>query len=359
MLATLPAQSDVRCRTSHTMLGEHPSHAHTPWTRDLQGISHDHSSWFITNIDQLFRIPAEVDLGQAAFDDSVLRVPIPRELTKQGHDHFGDLSWYEHGSEGYLCVPIEGSPAGAGLAFFRGRDLQYLGAARLPERPTSAPLCAIDAGGYAAVPKRGTPIFGRYQIDWDAVALGRPEPLVPAGALALMTERSQRFAPASFGGAAFSADGRLLYVLTGYLDDHACPIWSARFWRRECRFDSEVGGIHVFDVRSLDGQRCDSAAACEGIRVEKSHNAQDSGSSGFAYRYRGTLRESEEPEGVTFWDLDAPGAPQAPGVGGQVHALMLDNELLSEWDLGSIRHYRMRADCAQERVSQEPGYLGD
>src|SRR4030095_5088804 len=54
----------------------------------------------------------------------------------------------------------------------------------------------------------------------------------------------------------------------------------------------------------------------------------------------------EEPEGIPFWDLDN-GA--APGVGGQLHTILLDN------DLGTsdvyLKHYRVRAVPAGVAVS--------
>lgn len=46
----------------------------------------------------------------------------------------------------------------------------------------------------------------------------------------------------------------------------------------------------------------------------------------------------EELEGITVWDLDS-GTP--PGIGGQLHVLMIDNELLSDDDL-YFKHFRPR-----------------
>ena len=67
----------------------------------------------------------------------------------------------------------------------------------------------------------------------------------------------------------------------------------------------------------------------------------------FVYAYRGTLLEAEEPEGITVWDLEESGAPLAPRVRGQIHALMLDNEALDRWDRVSIRHYRAEVRCSE------------
>jgi len=47
------------------------------------------------------------------------------------------------------------------------------------------------------------------------------------------------------------------------------------------------------------------------------------------------------------WDLDADATPHAPGARGQIHALMLDNELPSSSDRVSIRHYRARVECPE------------
>jgi len=336
------------CRGSHSQLPEHPSHAHTAWSRDLQGITHDDTNWFVTNIDGLYRIPASVDLGMASGEapppKGWLEKPIPDGLVSRGFNHFGDLSLHVHRGEGFLCVPVERGEPDAVLAFFRASDLEFLGTATVPGGRHEAAFCALDRGGHAVLADRGSRVFQRYRIDWDGVASGQPGPLEAVGELRLRLEDGAPFEERHFGGAAFSADGGLLYVLTGYLDDHWCPVWDLRFWTGACTTDPEIGGIHVFVVRDTEGGVCQGPSSCKAVRVDRSHNAQARGNHAFLYRYRGEMLHGEEPEGITVWDLDAPDAPTPPGIGGQVHALMLDNELFSRWDLASLRHYRA-AEC--------------
>lgn len=345
------------CRTTHELIGEHPSLAHTIWSRDLQGISHDDENWYITNVDGLYRIPASVDLARVpdGLSDPTgwIHAPIPADLAKRGYNHFGDLSWYHHDGDGYLCVPIENGAPEAVLAFFRASDLAYLHHAPLPGSREFAPLCAIDRDGHVVLPvERGVPTFRRYRVDWHGVTHARPGTLTPVGEIQLWLEDGSEFDERNFGGAAFSAGGRLLYVLTGYFDDHACPFWSARFWAGGCALDPDLGGIHVFDVRDPDGGVCRGSSRCDAVRIEKSHNTQALTRGTFLYRYRGTMLRGEEPEGITVWDLDSDGAPQIPGVGGQVHALMLDNELPSSSDLVSLRHYRAQVECPPAPVEK-------
>jgi hypothetical protein len=75
------------------------------------------------------------------------------------------------------------------------------------------------------------------------------------------------------------------------------------------------------------------------------HCAPDLEATEFVYRYRGTVLRAKEPEGLTYWNLDSPGAPRVPGAQGQLPAPMLDNELIPRWGLASLRHYRATLDC--------------
>jgi hypothetical protein len=338
------------CRTSHVHLGEHPTLAQLPWSREVQGISHDARHWFLATASELFRVPASTDLaGDFDGNPAVRRAPIPEALVARGFDHFGDFSWYDSEGTGVLCVPVERNAPGAELAFFRGSDLVFLGSARLPGSPRSAPFCAIDGVGHLVLGRRLTPTLARYRVDWSRVVAGQAVALEPVAGILLRDETGAALALDDLQGAAFSEDGRLLYLLTGYLDDHTCGPW-AELWNGGCSLDPSLGGIHVFEVRGDRGGPCDSGEACEARRIDKSTNtAGDTAAPfSFAYAYRGTLRDAEEPEGITVWDLEAPGAPLAPRVRGQVHALMLDNELLDRWDRVSLRHYRAEVRCGGE-----------
>jgi hypothetical protein len=102
-------------------------------------------------------------------------------------------------------------------------------------------------------------------------------------------------------GGAFADDDHL-YISCGYVEG-----------------GHESWGLHLFDLRT---QR----------RIARS----TSGSGAFNYEFHPNSPYYEEPEGLTFWNLDS-GA--APGIRGQLHAIMLDND--SNGDDVYFKHYRV------------------
>lgn len=334
VLAFAPTLADPPCTPRHVHLGDYPRSVRTAWSDEAQGITHDERHWFLATRRALWKIPVSTDLA-ASLDGraGVLRAELPEALAARGFDHIGDISWYAHAGTGVVCAPVDGGPA-AELAFFRAADLAYLGSAPLPGDAPVAPFCAIDATGHLLVGRRLDPTLPRFRVDWSAVVRAEAFTLERLAPFALQDEQGAPLRLDDLQGAAFSEDGQLLYVISGFVDDHACPIWSPAFWTGGCAVDSALGGIHVFEV----GASGDAAR-----RIDKSTNplAGAGSESPFTYAYRGTLLEAEEPEGITVWDLEAPGAPVAPRVRGQVHALLLDNELLDRFDRVSIRHYRV------------------
>jgi hypothetical protein len=137
-------------------------------------------------------------------------------------------------------------------------------------------------------------------------------------------------------GGAFADDEQLpfplLYLINGNMDDPC-----------DC-------GIHVFEMtESQTGDECEPGAdpCLVAQRVDRSTN----GGVYFSYEYHPGYDQYEEPEGLTFWDLDADG--RAPGIGGQLHAIMLDNEL-GVSDNVYIKHYRLETDDVPPVITCPP-----
>jgi hypothetical protein len=157
----------------------------------------------------------------------------------------------------------------------------------------------------------------------------------PVGTVHLFDEGDSTLELMTMQGGAFSDDG-LLYLING--DDST---------------DCEECGIHVFEVSLIgSGEKCSSGPGdCEAHRIDRSRNSEAL----FEYRYNPGFRTYEEPEGITYWDLEADGAPSTPGIttGGQavassqLHALMLDNDWPSDDDI-YVKHYRANVRC--ERI---------
>ena len=125
-------------------------------------------------------------------------------------------------------------------------------------------------------------------------------------------------------GGTFSPDG-LLYLINRYFDKGVEGFLDAALEAitpgdtEVTHFNVHTGGISVFSVDEFK-------------YMGKSHQR-----GAFRFHWNPSWEVAEEPEGMTFWDLDAD--RRAPRIRGQVHALLLDNDLLT--DDVYIKHYRI------------------
>lgn len=298
-------------------LGNHPDDRQTNWSDNLQGVTHSADHWFFTQKTKLLKFASTADLTSDSHT-AVARADMPPSLGALECDHFGDLDYLEWDGHGYLFVPVEGSEGPCGrhpvLAVFEdlGTEIAFVGSCPLHSQNSArgtarAGWCAIDPLTLLLHSSHneigaGLPVF-RYNVDLDGLAEGRVR-LVPASDLVLHVGRLPLAIPQYLQGGCFSPRGHL-FLLSGRNGD------------TEAR-----GGIRVFD---RDGS----------LLCRSSHRARP-----FLYEYHsGALEGSEEPEGLTFWDVDAlPAGQRPPSIGGQLHAILLDNDLLSK-DNVFFKHY--------------------
>lgn len=300
----------------HTYLGNFPDERQDDWTDECQGVAHDASHWFITQKGAVWRVPVRKDLRDHLQDgvDGVRRQPIPLA----GYDHFGDPDIHR----GRLYVPLEGKrrifwsltvPRVPRIAAFQASDLQFLWSARLP-RQRQAPWCAIDSRGVLVssnsrvTPRAAVgegPLF-RYRIEGTTLRF--------LDRVVLRDERGTPVVLDSMQGGTFADDDHL-YIGCGYYEDPH-PSW----------------GLHLFDMRT---QR----------RVVRSTN----GSGSFNYEFHPGGGTDEEPEGLTYWDLDG---RNAPGIEGQLHAILLDND--ANGDDVYFKHYRVQGLGTSSRGGGDP-----
>ena len=314
----------------YKFLGDYPFNCNRDWCDNLQGVAHDKDYWYITNTTQLWKFPVEFKLGTDFDGDhpppGVQRTGIPKELSTLGYNHFGDLDHHN----GYLFVPFEhvnASPAvpRAALAVFKAENLAYLGHAVLSQE--EAGWCAINpangwlysSSGYAA--KADDP---NYYIHVYYVRV-KENPsvitLIDQAPLRIYNENGGPITLSGGQGGTFSEDGQLLYLVSGGYDT-----------------EQPEDGISVFDTMS-------------GKRVAKSTN----GAEPFNYEWHPGTIEAEEPEGLMVWDLDKD--TRAPGIRGQLHVIMLDNELLGN-DYLHFKHYRFEGPPIAFRGRQSvPSWL--
>ncbi len=295
-------------------LGNYPSDKGGEWTSKLQGIANDDEAWFLTQLDTIWRVPLDVDFAHTKkMPARVTHLKMPEELKKAGYDHFGDPDVFET----YLFVPVEGKSVLAPLiAVFeiQGRDLKYVNYFPLARYQRSG-WCAISPDGqlYTSnnIIDRDSPIV-KYDVYWDLLTTtGRLE-------LAFAGDYELTGIPDEFGGNVskyiqggdFSTDGQYLFLSNGKVQGLSGT--------RERTHDK---GIWVFS----------NDAGKWGNFVTKSAQKGD-----FRFEYKPFV--GEEPEGLTYWDLQAnSGAytgPRGPGLDGQLHVILL-NRGASVW----IKHY--------------------
>jgi HYR domain len=338
---TVTGDADI-C-TTHTYLGNNPDEGNPGWHEEVQGLGHDADFWYISQNPPigvsfpagtlfggpaLWRVPVTHDLGDGVScgsgSVSCSRL-IDTPLLAHGYNHYGDIDTYEFGGRSYLLVPIENGDLGPGLAIFRAdATLAFLAFAPFPEQ-THAGWVAVDPTGLLLSSEAASvPQFNRYYLDWAAFqATGETAFTLDLRApILLQDESGAALELLAAQGGEYSDDGQLLYFSNGYGD-----------------FDQATWGVHVFETRAGSGAECGSAGDPCTIahRVEHSHN----GSGGFAFEFQHDTPFREEPEGLTFWDLDADG--RAPGLRGQVHVVLLDNDLLTADDV-YVKHYRLSLD---------------
>ena len=335
----LTVTGDAAVCTTHTYLGNNPDEGNPGWHEEAQGLAHDADFWYIAQnppIAQfqgqffggpaLWRVPVTHDLGDGVScgsgSVSCGRL-IDTPLFAHGYNHYGDIDTYEFGGRSYLLVPIEKGDQGPAVAIFRAdATLAFLAFAPFPDQTHNAGWVAVDSGGLL-LSSTGDSVtqFNRFYLDWAAFqASGETSfTLEVRPPILLQDESGSPLELLGAQGGEYSDDFQLLYFSNGYGD-----------------LDEATWGIHVFEPRVGSGAECGSAGDPCAIarRVEHSHN----GPGGFAFEFRHATPFREEPEGLTFWDLDADG--RAPGLRGQLHAVLLDNDLLTADDV-YVKHYRL------------------
>lgn len=330
--------------------GNYPKNDENFWSEDIQGVSHDEENWFFTQKTTIWKFPVFLDLAkdlgstsQPHFDDPnnkgvwysdwynkngrsgrILKCHLPQILKDEGYNHLGSPDYYK----GMLIVPVENTNSSHDnplIAFFRGSDLEYLGHVELLKQ-TSAPWCAVNRDddllytSNSAVNAQ-TPLY-KYRIFWElAYQSSYPtnvgdtpynlHKLNPVGTFILKNETGQILTLRSMqGGVFYQRD--ILFTINGSWTGQSDDVTKNRT------------GIMVFESKT-------------GLRINKSKNMDNIGE--FCYAYNPSSLVSEEPEGLTFWDLTD---GQAPNIKGSLHAIMLDNDNPINADDLYFKHYEIK-----------------
>lgn len=139
-----------------------------------------------------------------------------------------------------------------------------------------------------------------YSIDYDLLENQQILSLTEVERIILKGKSGSPVTLKHMQGGTFDNENHL-FLMNGYCKD----------------FNEKDGGISVYNIQT-------------GIAVAKSQ----SGSGSFNYEFHPGWSKYEEPEGLTYWDLND---GRAPNIRGVLHAIMLDNDV-SDDDL-YFKHY--------------------
>ena len=308
-------------------LGDSPGAASPGWTDNVQGVAHDASNWFFTTQSDPFLIKFPVGFNlNTEFDPEdpdtwpagAMAVPMPASLALMGYEEMKDLDQ----ANGFLFVPVAGEGI-TGIAVFRTSDLDYRGFYQITAIPHTsfAAFNLHDNHLYVSRPtvsndeplRRFKVNFGALENDVEnAFSEGDPFEVT-------LTEGGGPIDPPlrNLQGGTFTPWGDL-YLANGIEDPPS----------------ADRGGIHLFN----------SAWQL----IDESTNDEDP-STTFEFTYDPESCEiwdpasciSEEPEGADWWNRDV--GPPSPGIGGQLHVILLDNDLSA--DELYFKHYSVDYSC--------------
>lgn len=266
---------------------DYPQAVQVDHSEEIQGAASTASDWYFAhNADPtLLRVPLTSDLEDHDVWDDALAVGMPSAMDALGYDHFGDPD--EHA--GNIYVPVEGGAVGAIAQF--DLALGFRGFATLAG--ASAPWVAIDPTTGMLYTSEFCDVHEVEVYTMQFAADGTLTGLSLYDRRKLWDANSVPLALQAIQGGAFSDSGNLYLVSDA--DYGHCSAGTA--------------GVYGFEGETLRKEAW----------FEVAYDPSD----------------SEELEGIDVRDVTSAGIP---GITGQIHVVMLDNDTWNGDDL-YFKHY--------------------
>ncbi|SIN96148.1 PLAT/LH2 domain-containing protein [Fibrobacter sp. UWB11] len=298
-------------------LGMYPKKDREPgWSNELNGICHDASNWYMTQDGNIWKFPVSFDLNTTIKNEDKTRKVYKYHY---GH-HLGDCDCFNN----YLFVPVtdDGAPY---VVVFSTNDIHKVIARNVMLLPDGRSFS--DMAWVAINPKNGLlftsdgyitknkPIYV-YSIDFEMIRLGKNNFLKLHAQVNLKDEEFDDYVERSCMQGGCFDDSNNLHLCNGYYkNEHS----------------NKKGGITVFEIPNLPYKPNDEVLVKIKARSNQSHD--------FRFQFNSY---GQEPEGLTYWDLDD---GKAPGIRGQLHAIMIENNAVSDAFNGGgddlyFKHYR-------------------
>ena len=292
-------------------LGDYPAETNPGFHEDIQGVTHDDDHWFFTQAKKIWKVPVGQDLAV-----DVSANPGTRILDITGVPGVGGAG-YNH--LGVLAIGISGGGPQQ-LAIFRASDLGFVGKAELAADGLDSAIGVAPDGRLFTQFAHDNTQFNEYSLNWDDLD-------VPLGTASLDLQFVARYQLKDVSGTpvevpylqgmCVSPSGTMIYLANGFM--------STGCWGDDVGFTEEelaaLGGIRAVDLTTWT------------MEVKSSN-----GSGLFNYAFLPGYPNCEEPEGLTWWDLED---GRAPGISGTLHAILLDNDNPDADDF-YFKHYTHR-----------------
>lgn len=266
-------------------LGDFPSDRtySNGYSSDTQGVTHDSNYWFLTNTNNIWRVP----VGSSLNDNPSYTASNPWAGL---YNHLGDISY----GAGYLFIPLErngGSGSWCSFGVMNTSLTPYAYAivpdAGISDQGESCPWVAYNPrDGHLYASAFDASYINKYAWLLTYVNSAWQFKLNFVSRIQIKDKYGNPVSLTSLQGAEFSNTGKLYLV------------------------SDSAGSVYVMDV--FNGR----LQTAFGVQVD--HGSY------------------EELEGITLWDVDS---GVAPGVGGQIHVQMCDNDWPDSDDF-YFKHYR-------------------
>ena len=333
----------------YNYIGQHPEDREMGWSAEVNGVCHDDDNWYFTQNGNLWKFPLKHDLNNTVKSADPLKGILKHETSF----HLGDIDCYGD----FIFVPVTGTGSIKGtistdvlktdrdrtaemtkinldkpqIFIFRKKDLAYVRSVRIKRSDNRD----FDGMGWLAInPNNGLLYTSDHtvssQISGDSApiqvysigsVINDKEVLTFHSTLSLLDEYGHYLELSSMQGGCFD-DKNYLHIMNGFVTNYKGrdPL--------KKKLDRYRTGLSIFKVleHPLKGGN---------PKVYRlTHSRQDKG---FRFQFDGW---GDEPEGVTYWDLDRIPYDRRPkNINGQLHAIMLNNAGKKPDDF-YFKHYR-------------------
>ena len=332
------------------------------WSNELNGVCHDDENWYFTQNGRLWKFPIGHNLNTSCkredrangifmvnpFD--TLRSIYP----KRGKNsilccvHLGDIDHFTQNGVGYIFVPVIAeyvSPMGSSkkyssISVFKACDLSFV-SAQVIRREDGKVFSTL---GWLAINQKNGLLYtsdneansgnGDSKSKIHVYKIGDPSkanPLTLHSTAILADENGNTLKRGAMQGGCFDGDYHL-YIMNGWWTQKASHNYSK----------DGKGGISVFKTSKNPAEGQTEML----YRLTRSYQT-----GGFQYQFDKT---GDEPQGLTYWDLDKD--RRAPGIDGQLHAIMLSNTGTGDDDF-YFKHYRRNFNAGFYRVTIKTGTM--